>query len=261
MSIFIPSMMGVSYAGSSLPQIGLDAIARNGFHTTGLSGFWHAGNFDGLGKPLTNSPFPNTWTDLTNNGYNGTFYQFDGTTSSGAVGANTSGDESYLKSDGNNDYVTLANTNLLNSRTFTVQMRFSKVYTANDTRILAKGDYGQSHGAYIDIKNTSTIRVGAIGSWTFYGVEIPLADNEVADITLKVNVNHVNVYKNGVHAGSNSMWGSIPNGGGSIRIARSLWGDKHSNCKINYLAYYNNVEISDTNMVKNYNAGLIWSKT
>jgi len=252
-----------------------DPITENGFVTDGLLAFFHAGNYDGNGNYITNSPFPGTWTDISENSNDFTFSNFAGTTSDGAVGDNTSGTESYVKLDGTDSYiddvtdVLLSGTdglslmvnivldNIVNwQRVFDWNNEDTLWLTTKTSKAVDRIASGHCGFRITDAQTggtTLTCDLGALSTATSYNLCVTF------DISTKTMI----AYVDGSQVDTDSDAGfNISNWLANFTtwlVGKSYYGaDPYLDGKINSWAIYDKA-LSSTEVTQNYNAGIIWT--
>jgi len=232
----------------------LSDIGFNGFVIDGLQAFYHCGNFDGNNNYITNSPFPNQLTDLTENEYSLSLYNFAGTSSSGANGDNTEGSESYIKFDNNNDYGKILIGNLTGVTKFTIQITVYISPWASYKNIIKSGGWSVNRGFTIQYHWGETNfdiweNESSSGKFTFDSGQGLFNFALTFDNSLETEAD---IYVDGISQGTinRSMSGLIED----IFVGTSSGIDM----RLYNLAIYNK-KLSQAEVQQNYNAGLIWS--
>jgi len=255
MSFVLPSFQGF-IKPSGVPN----------YVTSGLLAFWHAGNYNGSGDLITNTPsFPSTWTDLSGNSKNLTFNNFAGTTSSGADGNNTSGTPSKVVHDGTDDYCVKESDSIVDGVTavslecwFIMTDHLSgrplislSNTTSNYITMLAHSSIASTCRCVVS-RSTAQILDRSGGA--------ALTDGQIYHLVFTKTGNTGKLYIDGNYNNQNTgMTHSTSFSSVNIEIGRFVGGSTSYLKGGVITARVYNKALSDSEVTQNYNAGYIWS--
>lgn len=231
--------------------------------TNGLILNLHAAQATGTG-PGTNSPSTNTWNDLTGN-YNSPLSNFLYTPTSGWAGNGTLSSPYSLNFDGVDDLVQVTPNGIgkFDLQNFTIEVWSMPTLTAN--RPLFSYDYTSAAAPYYSahLRQASTgisfgYNIGGTYNVLYHAFPTGYNSAQYNQTVVSFTSGSQALYSNGANLISGTVPGAITYYSTPVNIGKSIGNSSKLLGGISIVRYYNRV-LSPSEILQNYNAGLLWS--